>query len=148
MKKLFRSQIMISWVWWEFENDLYRWDGWTGHKHKVVSLLVAGAQAEINHLSSMLLTFGALGGVWSEAAAGTSPTETLGGWGFLYPSKQLCLPRGQNQQYPIHYKEYRRKEGKNNKSKRNNKHLFAVLVIIIPVIFQWFKRTQGDVEIN
>lgn len=90
-----------------------------------------GAQAEINHLSSMLLPFGALGGVWSEAAAGTSPTETLGGWGFLHPSKQLCLPRGQHQQYPIHYKEYRRREGENNKRKRNNKHLFAVIIQVV-----------------
>lgn len=73
--------------------------------------------------------------VRSEAATGTSPTETIGGWGTLHPSKQLSLPRGQHQQYPIHYKGQKKKEGGKQGGERNNKHLFTVTVVTFSPIF-------------
>lgn len=73
--------------------------------------------------------------VWSEAATGTSPTETSGGWGTLHPSKQVSLPRGQHQQYPIHYKGQKEKEGGKQGGERNNKHLFTVTVVTFSPIF-------------
>lgn len=69
------------------------------------------------------------------SGAETSPTETLGGWGTLHPSKQLTLPRGQHHQYPIHYKEQRKKKGGKQGRERNNKHLFTVTVVIFAAIF-------------
>lgn len=86
--------------------------------------------------------------VRSEAARGTSPTETLGGWGTLHPSKQLSLPRGQYQQYPIHYKEQRKKEGGKQGRERNNKHLFTVAVVTFSAIFfmiyDWLWEAWGE----
>lgn len=73
--------------------------------------------------------------VWSEAATGTSPTETSGGWGTLHPSKQVSLPRGQHQQYPIHYKGQKEKEGGKQGGERNNKHLFTVTVVTFSPIY-------------
>lgn len=73
--------------------------------------------------------------VWSEAATGTSPTETSGGWGTLHPSKQVSLPRGQRQQYPIHYKGQKEKEGGKQGGERNNKHLFTVTIVTFSPIF-------------
>lgn len=71
--------------------------------------------------------------VRSEAATRTSPTETLGGWGTLHPSKQLSLPRGQHQQYPIHYKEQRKKEGGKQEGKETtNIYLLSLLSLFQP----------------
>lgn len=86
--------------------------------------------------------------VRSEAATGTSPTETLGGWGTLHPSKQLSLPRGQHQQYPIHYKGQRKKEGGKQGRERNNKHLFTVTGVTFSAIFfmiyDWLWKAWGE----
>lgn len=72
------------------------------------------------------INFWSYGEVRSEAATGTSPTETLGGWGTLHPSKQLSLPRGQHQQYPIHYKEQRKKEGgKQGREKKQQTFIYC-----------------------
>lgn len=110
--------------------------GWGGHERKEVGPFGGTAEARrINHASSHTINLWGYREVGSEAATGTSPTETSGGWGTLHPSKQVSLPRGQHQQYPIHYKGQKEKEGGKQGGERNNKHLFTVTVVTFSPVF-------------
>lgn len=73
--------------------------------------------------------------VRSEAATGTSPTETLGGWGTLHQVNNSPCPEGSTNNNPSITKSRERKEGGKQGRERNNKHLFTVAVVTFSVIF-------------
>ena len=83
----------------------------------------------------MLLTFGATGRLGVRLLQEHPLQRPLVDEGLYTQVNNSPLPRGQHQQYPIHYKGQRRKEGGRQGRERNNKHLFTVTVVTSSTIF-------------
>lgn len=123
--------------------------GWSSRPRAQRSQTVGGAaKADINHVSSMLLTFESMGRLGVRLLQEHPLQRPLVDGGLYTQVNNSPCPEGSTNNTPSITKSRERKRVGNREGKRNNKHLFTVTVVnfftIFFMIYGWLREPWGE----
>lgn len=120
--------------------------GWTGHEHK--ESVGGGAKADINHVSSMLLTFGAIGRSGVRLLQEHPLQRPLVDGGLYTQVNNSPCPEGSTNNTPSITKSRERKRVGNKEGKETTNIYLLSLVSLFSAIFSWFTIGSEKLEVN
>lgn len=146
LKKLNQHLLSLEWI---LNAICIDERGWSSRPQAQRSQTVGGAaKADINHVSSMLLTFEAMGRLGVRLLQEHPLQRPLVDGGLYTQVNNSPCPEGSTNNTPSITKSRERKRVGNREGKRNNKHLFTVTVVtfftIFFMIYGWLREPWGE----